>query len=207
MQAPTGSLVVRGPSGLDQRYLPADAHRYGLIHDFRGSRADFGGSVHSPSTIDDIEPPAGHQARRSMPRVTIGGAVTRGPWIRLAMLRGPALPRHGPTRGASPGPEVHPAAPESNRRPGIENARRNRSPSRSLPPGASTWRSVVHASIDLTVLVRCLSGQDVMYPAPAWSRYPLIHDLRRLEAQFRGLVHSLSTMPLAPSPTLHAAVA
>ncbi len=76
---------------------------------------------------------------------------------------------------------------------GNRNARRNHSPSRSLPPDASTWRLVVTASTDLTVLVRCLSGQDVMYPAPSWLRYPLIHDFRGSETQFEVPVHSPST--------------
>ena len=87
--------------------------------------------------------------------------------------------------------------------PGNRNARRNSSPSRSLPPDASTWRLVVTASTDLTVLVRCLSGQDVMYPAPSWLRYPLIHDFRGSETDFEVAVHSPSTKPpskAAPGP-------
>ena len=76
---------------------------------------------------------------------------------------------------------------------GNRNARRNHSPSRSLPPDASTWRLVVTASTDLTVLVRCLSGQDVMYPAPSWLRYPLIHDFRGSEVESEFIVHSSST--------------
>lgn len=99
---------------------------------------------------------------------------------------------------------VHDAAPTVARRveacPGIKNARRNRSPSRSLPPGASTLRLVVTASTDLTVLVRCLSGQDVMYPAPSWARYPLIHDFRGLEGDFAVTVHSPSTKGPSETP-------
>src|SRR5262245_50866267 len=51
MQAPAGSLDVRGPFGQDQQYGPGGRVASGFIHDFPSSRAVSEGVVHSLPTI------------------------------------------------------------------------------------------------------------------------------------------------------------
>jgi hypothetical protein len=52
MLPPTGSLVVRGPSGQDLQYGRGHPVRKGLIHEFAGYLAEFERAVHSSSTMD-----------------------------------------------------------------------------------------------------------------------------------------------------------